>query len=133
MLKKITTGLTLLVCSLVFQTNLVMAARAPILPTATIDHLFPPPAPATVDGKTTSQEQYFGGVFLPTITKTVISLSGSLAILFIIYGGIMILTAYGNDEKVKKGRTTVQYAIVGLLISILAYAIVTIVSSINIG
>lgn len=56
-----------------------------------------------------------------------------MAVLFIIIGGIQILTAYGSDEKISSAKKTITYAIVGLLIAILSYAIVTIISSIQIG
>jgi glucose uptake protein GlcU len=79
------------------------------------------------------EEQFFGGSLLPTITKTIIEAAGVTAILFIIIGGIEILTAYGNDEKIGKGKKTVTFAIVGLLISILSYAIVSIISGINLN
>jgi len=77
------------------------------------------------------EEQYFGGTFLPAITRTVIEAAGIAAVLFIIIGGIQILTAYGNDEKIGKAKKTITYAIVGLLAAILSYAIVSIISAIN--
>jgi len=56
-----------------------------------------------------------------------------MAFLFIIIGGIQILTAYGNDEKITNAKKTIQYAIVGLLIALLSYAIVSIIGGLNIG
>ncbi|MFC1750864.1 hypothetical protein ACFL2V_18890, partial [Pseudomonadota bacterium] len=68
---------------------------------------------------------------LPTITQTVIAAAGGLAILFIIIGGVQLLTAYGSDEKVTNAKKTITFAIVGLLIAILSYAIVSIISAVN--
>lgn len=84
-------------------------------------------------GGSENPEQYFGGAFLPTITRTVIAAAAGLAVLFIIIGGIQILTAYGNDEKIGQAKKTITFAIVGLLIAILSYAIVTIISSIQLA
>ncbi len=73
------------------------------------------------------------GSFIPTLTKTVISFAGALAVLFIIIGGVQILTAYGDDGKVETAKKTITYAIIGLLIAMLSYAIVSIISGIQLG
>ncbi len=77
------------------------------------------------------QEQFFGGRLLPTLTNTIIALAGGLAFVFMIVGGIQILTAYGNEERVSAGKKTMTYAIVGLLIAILSYAVVSIISGVR--
>ena len=100
----------------------------PVDPEGKIDELVIPHAPAGA-----SNEQYFGGIFIPAFTKVVIGAAGATAVLFIIIGGVEFLTAYGNEEKITKGKKTITYAIIGLLIAILSYAIVTIISSINLG
>jgi len=102
--------------------------RPPIIPTGAnaTEPLLLPQSPAGV-----AEEQYFGGYYLPAITKVVIAAAGISAVLFIIIGGIQILTAYGNDEKIGKAKKTVTYAIIGLLIAILSYAIVSTISVIN--
>lgn len=82
-------------------------------------------------GSDAPQEQLFGGRFLPAITNAIIALAGGFAFVFMIVGGIQILTAYGNEERVSAGKKTMTYAIVGLLVAILSYAIVSIISAIN--
>lgn len=81
--------------------------------------------------KNIPQEQYLGGIFLPTITRIVIASAGAMAVIMIIIGGIEMLTAYGNEEKIGNAKKTITYAIVGLVVAILSYAIVTIISSIK--
>ena len=85
--------------------------------------------PHTVEG--TTEGQFIGERFLPGLTKTIIALAGGFAFLFIVIGGIQILTAYGNEEKITTAKKTITFAIVGLLISILSYAIVSIISGIR--
>lgn len=68
---------------------------------------------------------------LPSITSNVIGLTGGLSLLFVIISGIQILTAYGNDEKIGAAKKTLTFALAGLLISILSYAIVQVIVSIN--
>lgn len=49
---------------------------------------------------------------------------GVLAVVFIIYGAFRIVSAAGNEEQVKTGRTIITYAIVGLIVVILSWVIV---------
>lgn len=108
---------------------IVWAQRPPIIPEIPGDNedlLLPHQTSGNI-----AEEQYFGGVLLPTITRTVIALAGGLAFLFMIVGGIQILTAYGNEEKIQNGKKTLTYALVGLVIALLSYAIVSIISAIR--
>lgn len=50
-----------------------------------------------------------------------------LAVLLAIYGGFMILTAAWDDNKVKKGKTILTQAALGLVVIFLAYSIVNFV------
>ena len=47
----------------------------------------------------------------------------------IIYGGIQYTTSAGDSGKVTNAKNTILYAIVGLIVSILAYAIVNFVTN----
>lgn len=102
-------------------------ARPPIIPAGT-DLVIPHQTDTSV-----SPEQDFGGRLLPTITQVVIGATGGCSILFIIIGAIQILTAYGNDEKIGSAKKTITFALVGLIISMLSYAIVSIISAVNLN
>lgn len=52
--------------------------------------------------------------------------AGLLSIVFIFIGGISFITSGGNEEKIKQAVSTIRYAIVGLIITILAVLIVNI-------
>lgn len=47
-----------------------------------------------------------------------------LVIAYGIYGGILYITSYGNEEKATKGKNTMVWAIVGAIIIALAFVIV---------
>lgn len=70
---------------------------------------------------------------IPGITNTVIGITGGVALLFVIISGIQILTAYGNEEKVGTAKKTLTWALLGLVIAMLSYAIVQIIISIQFG
>ena len=55
------------------------------------------------------------------------SVMGFLAIGMIIYGGFMLLTAQGDPARIKRGKDVVLYSIIGLILVVLAYAIVNFV------
>jgi hypothetical protein len=129
--------------SVMLGVNMAFAAtsttiRAPLIPldgdnkTTLADQLILPHS--NVDPKTgVSSQSDIGGRLLPTITNIVVAASGGASVLFIIIGAIQMLTAYGNDEKISQGKKTITFAIVGLIIAILSYTIVTIISSINLN
>lgn len=52
---------------------------------------------------------------------------GGVALLFIIYGGYLIMTSQGNPMQLKNGRSYIVYAIVGLLFAIFGYVFIQIV------
>ena len=57
------------------------------------------------------------------IVNVVFGLTGVIVFVLIIYGGILWMTAGGNDEQVKKAQKIIQRAVIGLIIVVLAYAI----------
>lgn len=57
------------------------------------------------------------------IIKATLGLTGSVALLFFIYGGFLWLTAAGNPDKIKKGRGTLVWAAIGLAFIFLSYII----------
>ena len=52
---------------------------------------------------------------------------GALSVIMLIWGGIRYTTSAGDSNKVTAAKNTVLYAIAGLVIAILAYAIVNMV------
>ena len=52
---------------------------------------------------------------------------GALSVIMLIWGGIRYTTSAGDSNKVTAAKNTVWYAIVGLVVAILAYAIVNMV------
>ena len=52
---------------------------------------------------------------------------GVLSVIMIIYGGIIYVISAGDSGRVSKAKNTIMYAIVGLVVALLAYAIVNFV------
>jgi hypothetical protein len=53
-----------------------------------------------------------------------IIIAGFLSVVFIFVGGISFILSGGQEEKVKSAVSTIRYAIIGLIITILAIVIV---------
>lgn len=62
-------------------------------------------------------------------TNIVLFVAGALAVIMIIYGSIRFMTAHGNEKQVESARLIVTYSVIGLIIAILAYALVNFVLS----
>ena len=61
------------------------------------------------------------------IVKTMLFIVGLLSVIVIIYSGILYIISAGNSNTVQKAKTTLTYAVVGLIVAILSYAIVSFV------
>jgi hypothetical protein len=68
--------------------------------------------------------------FIIKVIKILLSLTGILAVLFIIIGGLRMITSAGNTSAVKAGKDTIQYALFGLILAVLSYAIVQVVTNV---
>lgn len=61
--------------------------------------------------------------FIGSVIKVALGLVGAILLVLIVYGGFTYATAAGSDEKVKKGRNILTYAIVGIVIIAAAWVI----------
>ena len=61
------------------------------------------------------------------IINGVILVLGIVAVIVIVFGGIQYMTSTGDSAKVKKAKDTILYGVIGLIICVLAYAIVNFV------
>lgn len=61
------------------------------------------------------------------IINVIIGIVGFIAVIMIIIGGISYSTSAGDAGKVKKAKDTIMYGIIGLVVAILAFAIVNFV------
>ncbi len=68
------------------------------------------------------------GVF-KQVTNTILYIVGIVAVIMLIIGGIRYVISGGDSKKVTDAKNTVLYAIIGLIISFLAFAIVNFVIS----
>lgn len=61
------------------------------------------------------------------ILNGVISILSLVTVIFVIVGGVHYMTSAGDAGKIEKAKKTILYAIIGLIICVLAFAIVNFV------
>jgi hypothetical protein len=72
---------------------------------------------------------YILNTYGPNFLTGFVGIVAVSAVIFIIVGGVQMLTSAGNEEQVKTGQKTLLWAIIGLVASILAVAAVRIISN----
>ena len=77
--------------------------------------------------KDTPNGLFDGDNVIGTIINVLLFIVGIISVIMLIYGGIKYSTSAGDTAKVTSAKNTIMYAIVGLVVSILAYAIVNFV------
>ena len=61
------------------------------------------------------------------IINVALGVIGLIAVVMIIMGGVQYTTSSGDAAKVKKAKDTIMYGIIGLVVALLAFAIVNFV------
>jgi glucose uptake protein GlcU len=64
-----------------------------------------------------------GGVFA-NVANILVFLVGSVSVIMIIIGGLRYVTSNGDSKQTEAAKNTVLYAVIGLIVAIVAYAIV---------
>lgn len=64
---------------------------------------------------------------ITTALKIVFALAGAISIVVITVAGLQMVLSQGNPEQVNKSRNAVLYAVIGLVICITGYSLVSFV------
>jgi hypothetical protein len=80
------------------------------------------PFVSTLENSTSAEQS--ASILLLRATQILLGLAATVAIFFIVYGGFSMIKARGEEDAIKKGKETLVYAVVGLLLAILAYTLV---------
>lgn len=62
--------------------------------------------------------------FIERIINAVLFLLGAIAVLMIIIGGFRYVMSNGDPSAAKSAKDTILYAVIGLIVAIIAYAVV---------
>ncbi len=67
------------------------------------------------------------GQRIQTIVNVLLYILGAIAVVMIVIGGVRYTTSNGDSGNIKTAKDTILYAVIGLIVAILAYAIVNFV------
>lgn len=67
------------------------------------------------------------------IVNWLLGITSAVAILFLVYGGVVYATSLGDDRKMEEGKQIVTYAILGLFVVLISYSIVLTLNNIIFG
>lgn len=85
--------------------------------------------PPTIGGITTLPDSRFAdtGALVLGIINWLLGLTGAVAIVAVVYSGIMYMTAGGDVTKAEAARKNLIWAITGIVIIVLSFVIVNLV------
>ena len=94
------------------------------------------PKSKLLPGNQNAQETDKGGSYLatdllPKLTKIIIGMASISSFVFMVIGGVRFMGAFGQQEQITAAKKQIIWALVGLVISMFAYVIVSIITSVN--
>jgi hypothetical protein len=75
-----------------------------------------------------SNNCYSSGQAIDRAITLAFALVGILAVLFIVIGGFRYITSGGNDAQAASGKKTMTWAVIGLIMVLVAYTIIRVVT-----
>lgn len=72
-------------------------------------------------------------VMAGNITKKGLQVVAGAAVVMVIWSGMQFLTSMGDEDKVKKAKQTLIYALVGVIAALMGWAIIDLVNSISLN
>ncbi|OIP22675.1 hypothetical protein COX95_01635 [bacterium CG_4_10_14_0_2_um_filter_33_32] len=61
---------------------------------------------------------------LTNLINVALALVSTIAVIFIIVGGFQYITSAGNPDNIGRAKTTILYAIIGLILAIISFSII---------
>ncbi len=112
--------------------GLMLAVFAPmVMAQGTGDLITTGDNPDIIAGRTGSEGSFRALALV--VLNFALSFLGFIAVIFVIYGGILYVTAGGEQEKVDSGKKILMYAGAGLVIILLSFALVNTILSAGTG
>lgn len=68
-----------------------------------------------------------------SVVNWLLGITSAVVVLFLVYGGIMYITASGDENQVEKSKKIITYAIIGLFLVLISYSVVTALNNIIFG
>ena len=77
--------------------------------------------------QTLFEEDSDGNSLFKTVTNVLLFLIGAVSVIMLIVGGLRYVLSNGDSSAVTSAKNTILYAVIGIIVALLAYAIVNFV------
>lgn len=111
----------------ILAVQLLMPVSAPVLVLATHSpqHIVCDQVGQIDESCAEAEDKIFGpGGLVTRIVQTLVFIVGAVSVLMIVIGAINYATSAGNPDRAKSAGQTILYAIIGIIIALLAQGIV---------
>lgn len=71
--------------------------------------------------------------FIAFVIQLLLLLAGGVAVLFVIIGGFWYITSAGNEETATKGKKAVINSLIGIILILLSYLLVSVIVNTVLG
>lgn len=119
----------LLIAGLIITTNLVYAQVSNDIETACAQDASSPMCAGYTEGKNSATNDNPVQKTIGTAINLFAFFGGAIAVFYVIFGGFKYVTSAGNAEKASSGRQTIFYALIGLVLIVVAQQLVLFVIS----
>ncbi len=92
------------------------------IPAASAAILNPTDVPPSITEATGGQNSIRGLIL--TIVDYFLGFLGLLAVIMVVYGGVTYVSSAGEDEAIGKAKKIIMYALVGIVVILLAFVLV---------
>ena len=123
-MKKSIISIAIMTCA-VFGTSVLSTAYLPGSASAQVSDGINTATTSEMKGKSIDGD----GGLIKTVVNVLLWAVGILSVIMIIFSGFRYITSAGDASKTKSAQSTLTYSVVGLIVAIMAYAIVNMVTN----
>ncbi len=80
-------------------------------------------------GTDVAESSDISGSMVTTVINLMLYVVGIISVVMLIWGGISFAISAGDSAKVTKAKNTIMYSVIGLIVALFAFAIVSAVNS----
>lgn len=121
-MKKSIISIAIMTCA-VFGTSVLFTASLPGSASAQVSEGINTATTSEMKGKSIDGDKGL----IKTVVNVLLWAVGILSVIMIIFSGFRYITSAGDASKTKSAQSTLTYSVVGLIVAIMAYAIVNMV------
>ncbi|WP_338503960.1 hypothetical protein [Candidatus Minimicrobia sp. QA0096] len=123
-MKKSIISIAIMTCA-VFGTSVLSTASLPGSASAQVSDGINTATTSEMKGKSIDGDKGL----IKTVVNVLLWAVGILSVIMIIFSGFRYITSAGDASKTKSAQSTLTYSVVGLIVAIMAYAIVNMVTN----